>query len=164
MVDTLALALKVGQDRRKKENFKEFIETFSTHIQPAIDKALDESQLFHFARFSVVDETILQFLVVHDAPKNDCIEFLRLNLPGLFKTIFALGDETPPWDEVNTQEAFLFAVTQLEAKSLGMPVTGPAEGGWMYSAFGAMTVWEIRQAISAGWGWSIPPADRKSVV
>jgi len=81
--------------------------TFAATVQPLIDKALRDSQIVHFARVVVIDDTYIQILTEYDGDKKDYTEYFRKNLPAVFKAIFSLAEGLPPWDQINNTNDLL---------------------------------------------------------
>lgn len=150
MLTALNMTMPLKQDPESQQKLQQLKAGFADHVQPAIDEALRKSKIVHFARVLVIDDKYIQVLTEFDGDPMDYTEFFRRNLQPVFKTIFELGEGMPPWDEVNSQDAFFEASKGLNVKALGRPTDGREDQGWLFSYFGDKTVREIEQAMGQG--------------
>src|SRR4029077_9093448 len=107
-------------------------------IQPAMDKALRDSKVVHFARVVVIDDKYLQVITEYDGDHKEYTEFFRKALPQEFKALFALAEGAPPWEELD-QQSFFDIAAGTQCRSLGNSTdgltdhTGKVEG-YLFSA------------------------------
>lgn len=147
MAIALNLTVPLKQDPGSQETLKQVVSSFTETIQGPLDKALAASRLVHFARLVIIEENqrarYLQVLTEFDGEPMDYTEFFRKNLAPVFKSIFALAEGAPPWEELNTPEGFLDYMAGLNLKSLGTSSDPDDDRGYLFSAFGDKTVREL---------------------
>lgn len=148
MAHALNLVLKLKQDQDTQAKLQELKRTFATQVQPAIDKALRDSQIVHFARVLVLDDKYLMVITEYDGGHREYTGFFREALPDVFKTLFALAEGAPDWDHLNNENTFFEAAKSMNVRSLGDSVDGDAGvdgnvAGYLFSAYGQREVKEI---------------------
>jgi hypothetical protein len=147
MPHALNLTLRIKQDADTLQKLQNLKADFATKIQPAMDKALGDSKIVHFARVVVIDDKYLQVITEYDGDHKEYTEFFRLALPQVFKALFSLAEGAPPWEELDQQSFFkISAGTQI--RSLGNSADGLTDStgkveGYLFSAYGSRTVKEI---------------------
>jgi hypothetical protein len=148
MPHPLNLVLKIKQDEESQKALISLKDSFNEHIQPAVDKALRNSNIVHFGRVLLIENKYLLVLTEYDGDRQEYTEFFRLQLPEVFKSIFALVEGAPSWDQLNNPDAFYkFAITA-NIKSLGVNSrTEDERDGYLFEAFGNVTVKEIREKL-----------------
>jgi hypothetical protein len=148
MAIALNLTVPLKQDPQSQEALQQLLgSTFTETIQDPLDKALSASRLVHFARLVIIEENqrprYLQVLTEFDGEPMDYTEFFRKSLGPVFKSIFALAEGAPPWEELNTPDGFLDYMAGLNLKSLGTSSDPNDDRGFLFSAFGDKTVREL---------------------
>lgn len=147
MLTALNMTMPLKQDPESQAKLQQMKAAFADHIQPAIDQALRQSQIVHFARVLVIDDKYIQVLTEFDGDPMEYTEFFRRNLQPVFKAIFELGEGMPPWEELNNQDTFFEHSKGLNVKALGRSTDGREDQGWLFSYFGDKTVREIEEAM-----------------
>jgi hypothetical protein len=147
MAVALNLTIQLKQDPQSQEALKRLASSFADTVQPHIDRALAESRIVHFARILLIEEDerarYLQVLTEFDGDPVTYTEFFRVNLGPVFEQIFALAEGAPPWEELNTPEAFWEYSHALNLKALGASTDPDDDRGYLYSAAGDKTVREL---------------------
>jgi hypothetical protein len=147
MAVALNLTIPLKQDPASQQALKQLATTFADTVQGPMERALAESRIVHFARIVVIEEDqrarYLQVLTEFDGDPPAYTEFFRVNLGGVFEQIFALAEGAPPWEELNTREAFYEYSHGLNLKSLGQSVDPDDDRGYLFSAAGDKTVREL---------------------
>jgi hypothetical protein len=148
MAVALNLTIPIKQDSESQEALKQLAASFAETVQGPIDEALAESRIVHFARVVVIEESqrarYLQILTEFDGDPPAYTEFFRLKLGAVFEKIFALAEGAPPWEELNTREAFYEYSHSLNLRSLGTSANpDDVFGGYLYSAAGDKTIREL---------------------
>jgi hypothetical protein len=147
MAIALNLTVPLKQDPQSQEALKQLAAAFSDTIQGAIDKALAASQIVHFCRVVVIEENqrgrYIQVLTEFDGDPMAYTEFFRIQLGMVFKGIFALAEGAPPWEELDSREAFFEYTHDLNLKSLGTSTDPNDDRGYLFSAVGDKTVREL---------------------
>lgn len=152
MPHALNLTLPIKQDPASLALLQKLKATFATDIQPAMDKALRDSKIVHFARVVVVDDKYLQVLTEYDGDHKEYTEFFRVALPQVFKALFSLADGAPPWENLD-QQTFFEISAGTQKRSLGNSSDGLTDQsgkieGYLFSAYGSRTVKEILAKLS----------------
>ena len=147
MPHALNLTLPLKQDAASQQKLAHIAANFSKEIQPAIDNALAQSQIVHFARVLVIDGKYLQVITEYDGGHKEYTEFFRKALSPVFEALFSLADGAPPWDQLDQNSFFEFS-KKCNIKSLGTTTDGSigADGqpaGYLFSAYNTKTVKDI---------------------
>lgn len=145
MTHGLNLTLPIKQDPETLGKLEHLGEIFATEIQPAIDHALRESRLVHFARVLVIDNKYIQVITAYDGDHQEYTEFFRRALTPIFAEIFSLADGAP---DTNDPNAFFEFAKNANVRSLGMAADGAKDmngepAGWLFSAYDHRTVRDI---------------------
>ena len=148
MAHALNLVLKLKQDQDTQAKLQELKKVFATQVQPAIEKALRDSKIVHFARVLVIDDKYLMVITEYDGGHREYTEFFRRALPDVFKTLFGLAEGAPDWDHLNNENTFFEAAKSMNVRSLGDSVDGDAgvdgkAARYLFSAYGQREVKEI---------------------
>jgi hypothetical protein len=147
MAIALNLTVPLKQDPQSQDALKQLAASFTETVQDPIQRALAASRIVHFARLVVIEENqrarYLQVLTEFDGDPEEYTEFFRTQLGPVFKMIFALAEGAPPWEELNTSEAFFEYTHDLNLKSLGTSTDANDERGFLFSAVGDKTVREL---------------------
>jgi hypothetical protein len=143
----LNLTLRIKQDPETLSKLQELKAKFATDIQPAMDKALRDSKIVHFARVVVIDDKYLQVITEYDGDHKEYTEFFRVGLPQVFKALFSLAEGAPPFDDLD-QQSFFEVAAGTQRRSLGNSTDGLTDQsekveGYLFSAYGSRTVKEI---------------------
>lgn len=147
MANALNLTARLKRDRKTKRKLKELAETFAETVQPKIDAALARSEIVHFARIVVIDNAYLQVLTEFDGTPELYTEFFRQELPDVFKLVFELIDGAPSWEELDNRNDFFEFTTSLNVPSLGRATIGNEGRGYLFSAYGDLSVREIKERL-----------------
>ena len=148
MTHALNLALPIKQDAETLAKLKHLSEIFTDQVQPAIEKALQESHIVHFARVVVIDNKYIQVITEYEGPHEEYTEFFRRALTPVFAQIFSLAEGVP---DVSDPNAFFQYSKEHNYRSLGTSsVDKDFDGnpaGWLFSAYGHKTVEQIQAAL-----------------
>ncbi|HUU25935.1 MAG TPA: hypothetical protein VMW68_10285 [Methyloceanibacter sp.] len=151
MTHALNLTLPIKQDAQSQAALQHLAEIFETQVQPAIEAALKESRLVHFARVLVIDNKYIQVITEYEGPHAEYTEFFRRKLEPVFAAIFALADGVP---DVSDPNAFWEFSKNHNVRSLGRATDGATDfsgnpAGWLFSAYDHKTVDDVLSAIDA---------------
>lgn len=152
MAHALNLTLPIKQDAETLAKLQQLKKDFATKIQPAMDKALRESKIVHFARVVVIDDKYLQVITEYDGDHKGYTEFFRRALPEVFAALFSLAEGAPSFDKLD-QQSFFELSKSLQHRSLGESTDGSTdqEGkteGYLFSAYGNRAVKDILPKLS----------------
>ena len=150
MTHALNLTLPIKQDAGTQAELKHLMDIFATDVQPAIEKALRQSHIVHFARVVVIDNKYIQVITEYEGSHQEYTEFFRRALTPVFAKIFSLADGVP---DVNDTAAFWEFSKNHNIRSLGTSNGGStdfngAPAGWLFSAYGHKTVDTIQDALA----------------
>lgn len=152
MTHALNLTLPIKQDAESQKKLEHLKEIFEAQVQPAIEKALKESKIVHFARVLVIDNKYIQVITEYEGPHQEYTEFFRRALTPVFGAIFSLADGAP--DVKNTNDFWEYSknhnVRSLGTSNGGSTDFGGKPAGWLFSAYNHKTVQEIQAALSIG--------------
>lgn len=137
MTHGLNLTIPIGQDEATQKKLAALAEQFEDKIQPAIDRALRESKLVHFARILVIDNKYIQVITAYDGDHLEYTEFFRRALTPIFKEIFSLSADAP---DVNDPNGFFNYSKSKNIRALGRAADGALDmdgntAGWLFSAY-----------------------------
>ena len=149
MTHALTLTLPIKQDPDTQKALKHLSDIFETQVQPAIETALRESRIVHFARVVVIDNKYIQVITEYEGSHQEYTEFFRRKLQPVFAAIFALTDGIP---DVKDTAAFWEFSKNHNVRSLGKATDGSTDfsgnpAGWLFSAYGYRTVEDILAAL-----------------
>src|SRR3954468_21532763 len=119
MATALNLTAPVKQDPDTQARLHELVQAFPGSVQPALQAALDKSEVVHFARVLVIDDKYLQVLTEFDGDPMTYTEFFRKELGPVFRQIFSLVEGAPPWEELNNPNTFFEYTRGLNRTALG---------------------------------------------
>ena len=150
MTHALNLTLPIKQDAETQAKLQGLVEIFESKVQPAIEQALQESHIVHFARVLVIDNKYIQVITEYEGPHQEYTEFFRRALTPVFGAIFALADGAP---DVKDTNAFWEFAKKHNIHSLGKSNGGSTDfdgypAGWLFSAYGHKTVEQIQAALA----------------
>jgi hypothetical protein len=153
MAHALNLTLKIRQDATAKATLAQIKADFATKIQPAIDAALRESEIVHFARVLVIDDLYLQVITEYDGDHAAYTDFFRLKLPQVFGLLFSLAEQPIDRSALGDSNAFFEFSKKLQVRSLGDASDGDTDGegnvaGYLFSAYGNREVREIKASLN----------------
>ena len=148
MAIALNLTMPLKQDPETQQKLQQLAAAFSQTVQPAIDAALSRSQIVHYARLLVIDNKYIQVLTEFDGDPMQYTEFFRKELAQVFQAVFSLIEGAPSWDELNNPNSFFEFTSSYNLKSLGTSTVGNEGRGYLFSAFGDVTVREIKAALN----------------
>lgn len=145
MTHALTLTLPLKQDAETQAKLKHLDEIFTKDVQPKIDAALKNSKIVHFARVVVINASHIQVITEYDGDHWEYSEFFRRELTPVFAAIFDLAEDAPP---VTDENAFWKYAKKYNYRSLGTSTSGSTDfnghpAGYLFSAYGAMTVKEV---------------------
>ncbi len=149
MATALNMTMRLKQDPASQAKLAAMAAMFTDHIQAHIDKALRGSTIVHYARILVIDNKYIQVITEFDGDKQVYTDFFRVALPDVFKAIFELVEDAPPWDELNDRDAFYAFTKDKNVRALGTDPADPKEG-YLFAAYNDVTVKEILQKVGAG--------------
>jgi hypothetical protein len=144
----LNLTAPLKQDPDSQAGLHQLMQAFPEKVQPALEAALDKSEIVHFARVLVVDDRYLQVLTEFDGDPMGYTEFFRQELGPVFQQIFSLVEGAPPWEELDNANSFFEFTSGLNLKALGTSTAGDEKRGYLYSALGDTTVREIKECLA----------------
>jgi hypothetical protein len=151
MPTALNLTMKLKQDPASLAKLAALKAAFTDTIQPAIAKALGDSQIVHYARVLVIDDRYVQVITEFDGDAVVYTEFFRVALPDFFSGVFDLVEGAPPWDEINNRDDFFKFAEKLNVRALGVDPTDPKQG-FLFSAYPDKTVKQIIAPAAAAAG------------
>jgi hypothetical protein len=111
------MTLPIKQDAQTQATLQKLIADFATKVQPAIDAALNKSQIVHFARVLVIDNKYIQVITCYEGPHQEYTEFFRRELTPVFAAIFSLAEGAP---DVKDTNAFWEYSKNHNIRALGM--------------------------------------------
>lgn len=145
----LTLAAPLKQDPESQQKIQELVEGFADMVQPVLDAALAKSQIVHFGRAAVIDNKYMMVITEFDGEPSQYAEFFRTELGPVFQAVFSVVEGAPSWEELNEPNTFFEYMEGLDRRALGRS-SGTNEGrGYLFSAYGDMTVREIRSHLPA---------------
>lgn len=152
MAHALNLTLKIRQDTVAKATLAKIKIDFASKIQPAIDAALSDSGIVHFARVLIIDDLYLQVLTEYDGDHLLYTEFFRKKLPQVFELLFSLAEIPIKPSALDDSNAFFEFTKGLQVRALGDSKDGDKDqhgqvAGYLFSAYGDKEVREIKAAI-----------------
>ncbi len=162
MATALNFTLPLRQDPEAQQGLQQLAATFADTVQPLIDAALSRSQIVHFARVLVVDNKYIQVLTEFDGDPLQYTEFFRRELGPVFQAVFSLVEGAPSWDELNNPNSFFEFTRGYNLKALGRSTVGNEERGYLFSAYGDMTVREIQARLAQRESGQAPQAPGQS--
>ena len=148
MTTALNMTMKLKQDAASQAKLAGLKAAFAEKVQPAIDKALGDSQLVHYARVLVIDNQYIQVITEFDGDGEVYTDFFRQALPDIFKAIFELVEDAPSWDELNDRDTFHRFSTSKNLKALGTHPLDPRQG-YLFSAYPDLSVKKILEKAGA---------------
>jgi hypothetical protein len=149
MAIALNMTMPIKQDSQTQATLQELKASFAQEVQPAIEAALRESEIVHFARVLVIDDKYIQVITEFDGDPQDYTEFFRVKLPGVFKAIFSVVEGVPSWEEMNNANTFFEIARGFNLKALGAdPGNNPTQG-YLFSAYGDEEVRTIKALLQA---------------
>lgn len=147
MATALNMTMRIKQDPASQAKLAHIKANFYPGIQGAIDKALRESEIVHYARVLVIEDKYIQVITEFDGDKQVYTDFFRKALPDVFKAIFDIVEDAPSWDELNDKDTFYAFSKKQNLRALGKHPTD-AEEGWLFEAFPDGTVKAIKAALA----------------
>ena len=149
MAVALNLTAPLKQDPESQAALAALKAGFAAHVQPCMDAALARSELVHFARVLVIDDLYLQVLTEFDGDPIVYTEFFRVELCDIFRQVFSLVEGAPPWEEIDDELSFYEFTQSLNLSSLGETVRDDVNRGYLFSAFGDMSVKEMKPLLES---------------
>ena len=101
MQNFLTLTLPVKQDAATLQKAQALVAGFSEQLKPAVEKALIDSGIVHFARFVLIGTEYLQILTTYDGDERAYAEFFWDKLNPVFKAAYELVEGAPTGDDWN---------------------------------------------------------------
>ena len=148
MAIALNLTAPLRQDPDSQARLTQLVDGFAEHMQPLMDRALEESELVHFARVLVIDNRYIQVLTEFDGDPLAYTEFFRQKLGPVFEVVVSLVEGAPSWDRLDNPASFLEFMEKLNVRSLGASTVGNDGRGYLYSAIGETTVSELKARLA----------------
>lgn len=144
MTSALNLTLKIKQTPEVLAQLKAIKDGFAHGIQKKIETVLRDSQIVHYARVLVIDDQYIQVITEFDGDKKAYTEFFRTKLPDVFAAIFALAENPPTEDDLNSTEKFYEYASRANLKPLGSDGHGQRnDDGFFFCAYPGVLVKEI---------------------
>jgi hypothetical protein len=148
MKSALNMTMKLKQDEKSQKALAALVENFGKVVQPAIEQALRNSKIVHYARVVVIDNKYMQILTEYDGDKKQYTEFFRVNLQKVFEQIFSLVEGALPWEQLNNRDTFYEESRKLNVRALGTNPDDDKEG-WLFDAFNGKSVRDIQATLNA---------------
>jgi hypothetical protein len=150
MTHALNLTLPIKQDADTQAKLQQLTAIFAEKVQPAIEAALQQSHIVHFARVMVIDNKYIQVITEYEGSHQEYTEFFRRALSPVFGAIFGLAEGAP---DVSDPQAFWEYSKNHNIQSLGTATDGSLDfdgnpAGWLFSAYGFKTVEVIQAALA----------------
>jgi hypothetical protein len=145
----LNLTAPLKQDPESQAALAALKAGFAARVQPFMDSALAKSELVHFARVLVIDDRYLQVLTEFDGDPIAYTEFFRVELRDVFRQVFSLVEGAPPWEELDDELSFYEYTQSLNLPSLGETVRDDVNRGYLFSAFGDLSVKEMKAVLES---------------
>lgn len=147
MAHSLNLTLKLRQDQEAQKKLDEFGKIFP-QVQARIAAVMKESKILHFARVVLIGKEYIQVLTEYDGDRNEYALFFLRKLPDVFKLVFELAENAPPWEDLQDPDTFVAFSRAHDIQPLGASLTNDARDGFVFSAYGDKTVAEILAALA----------------
>jgi len=139
----LNATLPLKQDAQSQATLKKLIDgDFKKDWATEVWRVLKESNMVHYARFTVIDNKYLQILTEFDGDFIAYSEYFATHLPVFFQTLFTLVDaQLPQGDDgkPDLQKVFEY----IGSKKVNLPCLG----GVAFSAIGPYRVQEVKKAL-----------------
>jgi hypothetical protein len=153
MAHALNLTMRIRQDATAMATLAKLKQTFATDVQPAIDAALRESNIVHFARVLIIEDKYLQVLTEYDGDHDSYTEFFRKKLPQVFALLFSMAENPPNAAALGDEKAFRDFAASLQVRALGDSPYGDTgtdgkPAGYLSSAYGDRAVAEIKPLLA----------------
>lgn len=133
MQNFLNLTLPLKQDDATQQAAKALIQGFNEKLKPAVEQALNKSEIVHFARFLLVGKEYIQILTTFDGDPHDYAMFFWNELNPVFKAAYELVQDAPTGDDWNVENFLAFnALPQNQAYPF-----------YLYSSYPGKTVRQI---------------------
>ena len=136
----LNATLPLKQDSESQKKLQQLAAEFKTRWVPEVWKVLKDSNMVHYARFTVIDNKYLQILTEFDGNFIAYSKFFAAKLPEFFRAVFGLvegGAAHAPGSEADLSDIFEF-IDQKNIKSLG---------GVAFSAIGPIQVPDVKRQL-----------------
>lgn len=140
----LNLAAPLKQDPESQQKIKGLVDNFAGAVQPALDAALARSEIVHFARIVLIDDKYMMVITEFDGEPSQYAEFFRTELGPVFQNVFSVVEGAPTWEELNHPDTFFEYMETLDRPSVGTSTDANEGRGYLFSAYGDMTVREIK--------------------
>lgn len=146
MAHALNLVIPIAQDESTQARLRILKSTFSSTLQPIMDKVFRDSKIIHFARIFTIEDKYFVFVAEHDGSGQEYGEFFRRALDSVFGDLFSfagVGQET-----VLDERVFYDLVRSFSPRSLGDAVDGSTNldgspDGYLFSAYQGLGVVDI---------------------
>jgi len=144
----LNMTAPLKQDAESQAQVAAFAASFESDVQPRMEEALAESETVHFARVLVLGDPprYLQVLTEFDGDPLEYTTFFLEELGPVFKAIFELVEDAPPWEELQEPNRFFEYTSSKNLRALG--TSSDPKRGYLFSALGDVTVKELKAAIA----------------
>jgi hypothetical protein len=147
VIRALNLTFKIRQTPEVLERLQHVKATFAAEIQPAIDAALRDSEIVHFARVLVIDDRYIQVLTEFDGDERVYTEFFRKQLPELFHMVFSLAERPLTREELADPVKFADYTTALNLPALGTDGSdhegNERDAGYLFRAYPDVLVKDV---------------------
>jgi hypothetical protein len=144
----LNLAAPLKQDPESQQKIQDLVNSFADTVQPALDAALAKSEIVHYGRATIIDNKYMMVITEFDGEPSQYAEFFRTELGEVFQAVFSVVEGAPSWEELNEPNTFFEYMDSLDRRALGKSSETNEGRGYLFSAYGDMTVREIKSHLS----------------
>jgi hypothetical protein len=136
----LNATLPLKQDAESQAKLQAFAAEFKSKWADQVWKVLKDSNMVHYARFTVIDNKYMQILTEFDGDFIAYSRFFASKLPEFFRTVFTLVDADIPRGAGGEADLSLI-FEYINKRNL------PNVGGVAFSAIGPFRVPEVKRAL-----------------
>ncbi|MCA9419922.1 MAG: hypothetical protein KC592_02820, partial [Nitrospira sp.] len=131
----------------REENLLSFSQKYSQDIQPVFEQVMELSAGVHFAALAA-HSSFIELIFIYDGDETRFIEYLRLNLDGLFRELLLLDNKDSHKLEIlEDSNEFLKFITSNSSKILSVP-NGDSPNTFVYRALGGVSLNTLTQSLS----------------
>ncbi len=144
----LTLAAPLKQDPESQQKIQQLADSFADTVQEPLGAALAQSEIVHFARVAIIDNKYMLVITEFDGEPSQYAEFFRTTLGSVFQAVFSVVEGAPSWEELNEPNTFFEYMEGLDRRALGRSTDTNEGRGYLFSAYGDMTVREIKSRLA----------------